>query len=154
MSVQVRESLAAETGLSVRVVQVWFQNQRAKVSQAQRPTCCFENTAPLRYVSSLLSTPPPPPPHSPLCFHPPLPPSTLHPVYVTVQFNSVQNTLLSVAIMTIKRKFFFAHTSSATLSKHKKRFKRPLIYFDTDTQYANFPGNPLCQATKRRLNNR
>ena len=35
-----------------------------------------------------------------------------------------------------------------------KRFKRTLIYFDTDTQYANFRENFLCQATKRHLNNR
>ena len=33
---QVREQLAKETGLSVRVVQVWFQNQRAKMKKLQR----------------------------------------------------------------------------------------------------------------------
>ncbi|KAJ8300958.1 hypothetical protein KUTeg_022477 [Tegillarca granosa] len=32
----VREQLAAETGLTVRVVQVWFQNQRAKVKKLSR----------------------------------------------------------------------------------------------------------------------
>ena len=32
-----------------------------------------------------------------------------------------------------------------------KRFKRTLIYFNTDTQYAHFRGNPLYQATKRHL---
>lgn len=33
---KVREQLAAETGLTVRVVQVWFQNQRAKVKKLSR----------------------------------------------------------------------------------------------------------------------
>ena len=31
-----------------------------------------------------------------------------------------------------------------------KRFKRTLIYYDTDTQYANFRGNPIRQATKHK----
>ena len=30
-----------------------------------------------------------------------------------------------------------------------KRLKGTLIYYDTDTQYANFRGNPLREATKR-----
>ena len=33
-----------------------------------------------------------------------------------------------------------------------KRFKRTLTYFNTDTQCANFQGNPLYQATKQHLN--
>lgn len=33
---KVREALAKDTGLSVRVVQVWFQNQRAKMKKLQR----------------------------------------------------------------------------------------------------------------------
>ena len=33
---KVREALAKDTGLSVRVVQVWFQNQRAKMKKMQR----------------------------------------------------------------------------------------------------------------------
>ena len=37
---------------------------------------------------------------------------------------------------------------------NRKRFKLTLIYFNTDTQYANLGGNPLYQATKRHLNNK
>ncbi|KAM6962448.1 LIM homeobox transcription factor 1-alpha [Aplochiton taeniatus] len=33
---KVRETLAADTGLSVRIVQVWFQNQRAKMKKLAR----------------------------------------------------------------------------------------------------------------------
>ena len=33
-------------------------------------------------------------------------------------------------------------------------FKQTFIYFNTDTQYANFQGNSLYQSTKRHLNNR
>ena len=33
---KVRETLAKDTGLTVRVVQVWFQNQRAKMKKVQR----------------------------------------------------------------------------------------------------------------------
>ena len=32
-----------------------------------------------------------------------------------------------------------------------KRFNRTLIYYDTDTQYTHFRGNPHRQATKRHL---
>ena len=34
-----------------------------------------------------------------------------------------------------------------------KRLKRTLIYYDMDTQYTNFGGTPLRQATKQHLNN-
>ncbi|KAK9882002.1 hypothetical protein WA026_018854 [Henosepilachna vigintioctopunctata] len=33
---KVRENLAKDTGLSVRIVQVWFQNQRAKIKKMQK----------------------------------------------------------------------------------------------------------------------
>lgn len=37
---QARETLAKDTGLTVRVVQVWFQNQRAKMKKlAKRQEC-------------------------------------------------------------------------------------------------------------------
>lgn len=38
---KLREQLALETGLSVRVVQVWFQNERAKMKKLQRKQLPF-----------------------------------------------------------------------------------------------------------------
>ncbi|KAJ4943123.1 hypothetical protein JOQ06_005629 [Pogonophryne albipinna] len=43
---KVRETLAAETGLSVRVVQVWFQNQRAKMKKLEPHDHTSHHTAP------------------------------------------------------------------------------------------------------------
>jgi hypothetical protein len=40
---KVRESLASETGLSVRVVQVWFQNERAKVRLKKKKFMIYFN---------------------------------------------------------------------------------------------------------------
>lgn len=40
---KVREALAKDTGLSVRVVQVWFQNQRAKMKKIQRKAKHVDN---------------------------------------------------------------------------------------------------------------
>lgn len=42
---KVREALAKETGLSVRIVQVWFQNQRAKLKKIQRKLIPQVNSA-------------------------------------------------------------------------------------------------------------
>jgi LIM homeobox transcription factor 1 len=42
---KVREALAKDTGLSVRVVQVWFQNQRAKMKKIQRKSKSNANNA-------------------------------------------------------------------------------------------------------------
>ena len=50
---------------------------------------------------------------------------------------------------------FTTHTKNIYSSQQyptHKRFKRTLIYYDIDTQSANFWGNPLRQATKRHLN--
>ena len=44
---QVREALAKDTGLSVRVVQVWFQNQRAKMKKMQRRSKTDKDGKPL-----------------------------------------------------------------------------------------------------------
>ena len=42
-----REALAKDTGLSVRVVQVWFQNQRAKMKKMQRRSKTDKDGKPL-----------------------------------------------------------------------------------------------------------
>ena len=41
---KVRERLSQDTGLSVRVVQVWFQNQRAKVRETELRSCTLVST--------------------------------------------------------------------------------------------------------------
>ncbi|XP_046844211.1 LIM/homeobox protein LMX-1.2-like isoform X2 [Xenia sp. Carnegie-2017] len=49
---KVREELSRETGLSVRVVQVWFQNQRAKIKKlARRNNPDSDNAASCRVTS-------------------------------------------------------------------------------------------------------
>ncbi|ALC44318.1 CG4328 [Drosophila busckii] len=49
---KVRENLAKDTGLSLRIVQVWFQNQRAKVKKIQKKV---KQDAPSKGVSDLHS---------------------------------------------------------------------------------------------------
>ena len=39
------------------------------------------------------------------------------------------------------------------INQTRKGLKRRLIYYDTNTQSAKVRGNPICQVTKRHLNN-
>ena len=54
------------------------------------------------------------------------------------------------AFTTITTHSLHNHETLST-DPNTKRFKLRLIYFNTDTQYANFRGNPLYEATKRHL---
>jgi len=49
---KVREQLSSETGLSVRVVQVWFQNQRAKLKKIQRKADKGSDNSKLKKISN------------------------------------------------------------------------------------------------------
>lgn len=49
---KVREQLSTETGLSVRVVQVWFQNQRAKLKKIQKKQEEGSETEKVRKINS------------------------------------------------------------------------------------------------------
>ena len=70
------------------------------------------------------------------CMHPPTHPPTL--------FFWLTNNLKH-SINYNKTKF---HRLKETQDPNTKRFKGTLIYYDIDTQYAHFRGNPLRQATK------
>ena len=58
-----------------------------------------------------------------------------------------------VYITTIYQPFmkYYMSCMMLMLGKRDTRFKRTLIYKNTNTQSANIRGNPLCQGTKRHL---
>ena len=71
-------------------------------------------------------------------------PPCLSDVSPNVAFGTVQGAEIAVSL--------WETTQVILWDSNAKRFKRTLIYYDTNTQYANFRGNPHRQATKRHLN--